>query len=306
MPIETETDYYFTQPEWMAVYGHWLPEQGSWEDLSPGAMRAFHNAQDEAGRLGTRYIDPEHLLLAVLREEHTGAARLLAQAGRERAAIRAYLEREAPLDSEKQQRDRNSILLLASRRPGMPPPYAGYEGTTATRQVIHSAFRYFRADSVCSQSLLMGMLLASDILVRRALWQADGDFERLLRTFEAMPSSEHNPAEEMLMPKRGIQTSFLDVEAEDVAYMQFNMQRITKTEEIAQFIEVLRRARGQYRVYATIKSELVTHFKPRSDGSERSPIVWEHDGDGANDFGPDFARLYHALVPSPYRSVQNG
>jgi ATP-dependent Clp protease ATP-binding subunit ClpA len=59
------------------------------------AHRVLDMAQEEAGRCGHRYLGPEHVLLGVLAEGHSGAARVLWAHGVELAAARAGLGRLA-------------------------------------------------------------------------------------------------------------------------------------------------------------------------------------------------------------------
>jgi hypothetical protein len=62
---------------------------------SQHSSRILDLAWKEAGRFGHRYLGPEHLLLGVLREGSSGAARVLEAHGVELAAARAALGRLA-------------------------------------------------------------------------------------------------------------------------------------------------------------------------------------------------------------------
>jgi len=65
------------------------------ERFSEQAHRILDLAQEEAERCGHRYLGPEHVLLGVLAEGHSGAARVLRAHGVELAAARAGLRRLA-------------------------------------------------------------------------------------------------------------------------------------------------------------------------------------------------------------------
>jgi ATP-dependent Clp protease ATP-binding subunit ClpA len=63
------------------------------ERFTEQAHRVLDLAQDEAERCGHRYLGPEHVLLGVLAEGHTGAAQVLRAHGVELEAARAALGR---------------------------------------------------------------------------------------------------------------------------------------------------------------------------------------------------------------------
>jgi ATP-dependent Clp protease ATP-binding subunit ClpA len=65
------------------------------ERFTEQAHRVLDLAQEEAERCGHRYLGPEHVLLGVLAEGHSGAARVLRAHGVELAAARAGLRRLA-------------------------------------------------------------------------------------------------------------------------------------------------------------------------------------------------------------------
>jgi ATP-dependent Clp protease ATP-binding subunit ClpA len=55
-------------------------------------QKAITNAIEEAGLLHSMAAKPEHLLLGLLRDEHTLASKLLREAGLDYAAVRKQLE----------------------------------------------------------------------------------------------------------------------------------------------------------------------------------------------------------------------
>jgi ATP-dependent Clp protease ATP-binding subunit ClpA len=65
------------------------------ERFTEQAHRVLDLAREEAERCGHRYLGPEHVLLGVLAEGHSGAARVLRAHGLELAAARTGLRRLA-------------------------------------------------------------------------------------------------------------------------------------------------------------------------------------------------------------------
>jgi ATP-dependent Clp protease ATP-binding subunit ClpC len=59
--------------------------------VGPGARRVLAYAAEEAERLGSKEVSPEHLLLGLLREEDSTAAKLLRDAGANLADLRSDL-----------------------------------------------------------------------------------------------------------------------------------------------------------------------------------------------------------------------
>jgi len=59
-----------------------------WKQLTQRARKAIFLAQQEAGRLGYNHVGPEHLLLALIREEDCVAAQLLERLGVDLGTVR--------------------------------------------------------------------------------------------------------------------------------------------------------------------------------------------------------------------------
>lgn len=62
-----------------------------WKQLTQRARKAIFLAQEEAGRLGYSHVGPEHLLLALLREDDCVAARILERLGLDLGTVRVEL-----------------------------------------------------------------------------------------------------------------------------------------------------------------------------------------------------------------------
>lgn len=90
---------------------------------SAEVRRVVALAEEEASRFGHRYVGPEHLLLGMLREDRSGAARVLRMEGVDLEAARAALGRLAaqgvvpgPRPSDAELLSRLGIELDAVRR----------------------------------------------------------------------------------------------------------------------------------------------------------------------------------------------
>ena len=57
-------------------------------NFTPAALGALRLAQENAARLGHSYVGSEHLLLGLVSQEYSPAARLLRERGASRAALR--------------------------------------------------------------------------------------------------------------------------------------------------------------------------------------------------------------------------
>lgn len=65
-----------------------------WQRFTERARRVVFFAQEEAGRLGENYVSTEHLLLGLVRENDSVAARILDRAGVSLGRIRTEIERQ--------------------------------------------------------------------------------------------------------------------------------------------------------------------------------------------------------------------
>ena len=65
-----------------------------WQRFTERSRKVVFYAQEEAGRLGQNYVSTEHLLLGLVRENDTVAARILDRIGVSRGRIRSEIERQ--------------------------------------------------------------------------------------------------------------------------------------------------------------------------------------------------------------------
>ena len=65
-----------------------------WQRFTERARRIVFYAQEEAARLGESYVGPEHILLGLVREDDSAAARILKHMGIPLGRIRSGIERQ--------------------------------------------------------------------------------------------------------------------------------------------------------------------------------------------------------------------
>src|SRR6476659_5730003 len=65
-----------------------------WQRFTERARRVVFFAQEEAARLGENYVGTEHLLLGLVRENDSVAARILERLGVSLSRIRSDVERQ--------------------------------------------------------------------------------------------------------------------------------------------------------------------------------------------------------------------
>src|SRR6185369_4229853 len=76
-----------------------LPEKGPdemWQRFTERARRIIFFAQEEAARIGENYVGPEHILLGLVRENDSVAARILDRLDVPLGRIRSEIERQMP------------------------------------------------------------------------------------------------------------------------------------------------------------------------------------------------------------------
>jgi len=65
-----------------------------WQRFTERARKVVFYAQEEAGRLGDNYVSTEHMLLGIIRENDSVAARILDRLGVSLGRIRSEVERQ--------------------------------------------------------------------------------------------------------------------------------------------------------------------------------------------------------------------
>lgn len=135
-----------------------------WQRFTERARRVVFFAQEEANRLGENYVSTEHLLLGLVRENDSVAARILDRLGVSLSRIRAEVERRV------------------SRGDGR----LGQEMqlTPRAKRVIDLAYdeaRQLNNNYIGTEHLLLGLIREGDGVAGRVLQQLGVDLERTRR-----------------------------------------------------------------------------------------------------------------------------
>src|SRR5579864_3654314 len=123
-----------------------------WQRFTERARRAVFFAQEEAGRLGEQYVSTEHLLLGLVREHDSVAARVLERMGVSLDHIRSEIERQVTRGDGKLGQD----MQLTPR----------------SKRVIDLAYdesRQLSTSYIGTEHLLLGMIREAEGLAGRVL-----------------------------------------------------------------------------------------------------------------------------------------
>ena len=123
-----------------------------WKQLTQKARKAIFLAQEEAGRLGYSNVGPEHLLLALSREDDCMAVRILEGIGLDAGTLRVHTMKELSRGSETLGND--------------------MQLTTEAKAVIDLAFsesRQMKEEWVGTEHLLLGILRSTESTAARVL-----------------------------------------------------------------------------------------------------------------------------------------
>ncbi|MCS7308803.1 MAG: ATP-dependent Clp protease ATP-binding subunit [Armatimonadota bacterium] len=144
-----------------------------WQRFTERARRVIFYAQEEAGRLGENYVSTEHLLLGLVREPDSVAARILERMGVSLSRVRSEIERQV------------------SRGEGR----LGQETqlTPRAKRVIDLAYdeaRQLNNNYIGTEHLLLGLIREGEGLAGRVLAKLGVDLERARREVMALQSSD--------------------------------------------------------------------------------------------------------------------
>src|SRR5919199_1000456 len=135
-----------------------------WQRFTERARRVVFFAQEEAGRLGENYVSTEHLLLGLVRENDTVAARILDRMGISLGRIRSEVER---------------MVTRGNARVGQD-----MQLTPRAKRVIDLAYdeaRQLNNNYIGTEHLLLGIIREADGLGGRVLAQLGVDLDRTRR-----------------------------------------------------------------------------------------------------------------------------
>src|SRR5438552_3744003 len=149
-----------------------------WQRFTERARRVVFFAQEEAARLGENYVGTEHLLLGLVRENDSVAARILDRLGVPLGRIRSDIERQVTRGHGNLGQD----MQLTPR----------------AKRVIDLAYeeaRQLNNNYIGTEHLLLGLIREGDGLAARVLMKLGADLERTRREVYSVQEGGGLPSE---------------------------------------------------------------------------------------------------------------
>jgi ATP-dependent Clp protease ATP-binding subunit ClpA len=158
--------------------------------LSIESTRALAYAAEESERVGVRHIGTEHLLLGLLREETSHAARTLRERGLELAGLREEIVRM-----------QISQAGAATRTESRGVTFEPYPDSAAGRTILFARYEASQLGSMSieTEHLLLGLLRAESALALRLLGD-DAAIEAMRREIERRRPAGKNVATTVDLP----------------------------------------------------------------------------------------------------------
>ncbi len=153
-----------------------------WQRFTERARKVVFFAQEEATKFGEGYVSTEHLLLGLVRETDSVAARVLDRLGVALSRIRAEVEKQLPRGDARQSQD----MTLTPR----------------AKRVIDLAYdeaRNLNNNYIGTEHLLLGLIREGDGLAGRVLAKMGIELEKARR--EVLALQEHDPSSRGASPK---------------------------------------------------------------------------------------------------------
>jgi len=144
-----------------------------WQRFTERARRVVFFAQEEAGRLGENYVSTEHLLLGLVRESDSVAARILDRMGVSLSRIRSEIERQVTRGDGRLGQD----MQLTPR----------------AKRVIDLAYdeaRQLNNNYIGTEHLLLGLIREGEGLAGRVLARLGVDLERTRKEVMSLQEGE--------------------------------------------------------------------------------------------------------------------
>jgi len=135
-----------------------------WQRFTERSRKAIFYAQEEAGRLGENHVETEHLLLGLVREEDSVAARIIDRIGVSLESIRSEVERQ---------------VVHGNGRLGQD-----MQLTTRTKRVVDLAYdeaRLLDHNYIGTEHLLLGLISEGEGMAGRILASLGIELERARR-----------------------------------------------------------------------------------------------------------------------------
>ncbi len=144
-----------------------------WQRFTERARRVVFFAQEEAGRLGENYVSTEHLLLGLVRENDSVAARILDRMGVSLSRIKSEIERQVSRGDGRLGQD----MQLTPR----------------AKRVIDLAYdeaRQLNNNYIGTEHLLLGLIREAEGLAGRVLAKLGVDLERTRREVTSLQDGD--------------------------------------------------------------------------------------------------------------------
>ena len=144
-----------------------------WQRFTERARRVVFFAQEEAGRLGENYVSTEHLLLGLVRENDSVAARILDTMGVSLGRIRNEIERQVARGDGRMGQD----MQLTPR----------------AKRVIDLAYdeaRQISNNYIGTEHILLGLVREGEGLAGRVLAKLGVELERTRREVRELQDSD--------------------------------------------------------------------------------------------------------------------
>jgi ATP-dependent Clp protease ATP-binding subunit ClpC len=148
-----------------------------WQRFTERARKVVFFAQEEAQKFGEGYVSTEHLLLGLVRESDSVAARVLEKLGVGLSKIRAEVEKQLPRGESRQSTD----MTLTPR----------------AKRVIDLAYdeaRNLNNNYIGTEHLLLGLIREGDGLAGRVLARLGVELDRARREVMALQDNEVQPS----------------------------------------------------------------------------------------------------------------
>ncbi len=196
-----------------------------WQRFTERARRVVFFAQEEAGRLGENYVSTEHLLLGLVRENDSVAARILDRMGVSLGRIRSEIERQVTRGDGRLGQD----MQLTPR----------------AKRVIDLAYdeaRQLSNNYIGTEHLLLGLIREGEGLAGRVLAKLGVELERTRREVMALQDNDTPPASQKQSGRS--RTPTLDEFGRDLTELARNEKLdpvVGRNTEIERVIQILSR-----------------------------------------------------------------
>src|SRR5579872_713980 len=151
-------------------------ETAMWQRFTERSRRVIYFSQEEAGQLDQHYVSTEHLLLGLIRENDSVAARILDRLGVSLGRIRAEIERQVTRGDARLGQD--------------------FQLTPRSKRVIDLAYdeaRQLNNNYIGTEHLLLGLIREGEGLAGRVLSKLGVDLDRTRREVQSLQEVGDNP-----------------------------------------------------------------------------------------------------------------